>query len=139
MKYLPWGLVFLLGIALAWSWLVPARGSALGTVDIIRVVEESPRAQELNQMLTEHYHELISQFNLESEEEEEEQQRNEREREAYALYLAYRQELELRFQEEVDRAVKEVARRKKLKTVVDHDVVRYGGLDLTEEVIKQLK
>ncbi|NLJ80941.1 MAG: hypothetical protein GX335_07950 [Firmicutes bacterium] len=139
MKYLPWGLAALLGLALAASLLMPTMANTLGTVDMVRVVDESPRAQELNKMLNDRYNELIRQFNLESGEEEEEPDRAERERQAYAEYLAYRQELELTFQEEVDQAVREVARAKKLKTVLDHDVIRYGGLDLTREVIKHLQ
>lgn len=139
MKYLPWGLVIVLAGALAWSFMAQPMSGAIGTVDMGRVVDESARAQELNDMLSERYDELIAEFNLEGEPEEEAPDRVERERQAYARYLAFRQELEVKFQEEVDRSVQKVAQNKKLKVVIDDDVLRYGGEDLTDEVIKQLK
>jgi Skp family chaperone for outer membrane proteins len=65
--------------------------------------------------------------------------RAQREREAYAEYLAYRQELELQLEKEVNAAVKEVAESRKISVVFDSDVIRYGGTDLTDEVISKLK
>ncbi|HHY09229.1 MAG TPA: hypothetical protein GX528_01540 [Firmicutes bacterium] len=140
MKYLPWGLVVVLAGVLAWSLLAAPLAGAIGTVNMARVVDESARAGELNDLLSERYNELIAEFNLEEEAEEDDaSDRGERERRAYAQYLAFRQELEVKFQEEVDRSVQKVAQNRKLKVVIDNDVVRYGGEDLTDEVIKQLK
>ena len=138
MKYLPWGLVALLAIALVWSFLTGSTGETVGTVNLGRIVDESNRAQALNQMLSDRYNELISRFNLEAEPTEDDLDRANRERQAYAEYLAYRQELEAQFQVEVDRAVQEVAHAEKVTVVFDWDVVRYGGKDLSDEVIKRL-
>ena len=61
------------------------------------------------------------------------------ERQAYGEYLAYRQELELQLEKEVNAAVREVAEDKGISVVLDSDVIRYGGIDLTDEVIRKLK
>lgn len=139
MKYLPWGLVALLALALIWSFWAGAPAESIGTVNLTRIVDESARAQELNQKLNDRYNELITQFNLEEEPEEDDLGRADRERQAYAEYLAYRQELEVKFQEEVDRIISEVAKNSKVAVVVDEDVVRFGGEDITDEVIRKLK
>lgn len=139
MKYLPWGLAVLLAAVALWGVFGQPAGETIGTVNLARVVDESPRAQELNQLLSDRYDELIAEFDLESEAEEGDVERANRERQAYTQYLAYRQELEIKFQEEVERAVREVAQTKKVTVVVDDDVVRFGGNDLSDEVIKRLK
>lgn len=138
MKYLPWALVGLLALGLVWGLMTRPEPERIGTVNLMRVVDESPRAQELNQMLSNRYQELLTRFDLESEPSEEDVDRASRERQAYAEYLAYRQELEQQLQQEVDAVVKEVAQRQGVTVVLDSDVVRFGGRDLTDEVIKKL-
>lgn len=138
MKYLPWALVGLLAIALVWGLMTRPEPERIGTVNLMRVVDESPRAQELNQMLSDRYQELLTRFDLESEPSEDDVDRATRERQAYAEYLAYRQELELQLQQEVDAVVKDVAQRQGVTVVLDSDVVRFGGRDLTDEVIRKL-
>ncbi len=138
MKYLPWGLAGLLAIALIWALMFTSGGEQIGTVNLARIVEESPRAQQLNQMLSDRYNELITRFDLASEPQEEDIDRPDRERAAYAEYLSYRLELETQFQREVDSVINEVAKGMKVTLVLDEDVVRYGGQDLTDDVIKEL-
>ncbi len=108
------GLAILLAAVALWGVLGQSSGETIGTVNIARVVDESARAQELNQLLSDRYDELIAEFDLESEAEEGgDTERADRERQAYTQYLAYRQELEVKFQAEVEKAVQEVARAKK--------------------------
>ncbi|NMB01109.1 MAG: hypothetical protein GX971_06245 [Firmicutes bacterium] len=139
MKYLPWALAGLLTIALVWALTAGTGGETIGTVNLLKVVDESPRAQELNQMLADRYNELITQFNLEEEPTEEDVDRANRERQAYAQYLAYRQELETQLQTEVDSVIKKVAERLNISVVLDDDVVRFGGRDISAEVIRELQ
>ena len=138
MRYLPWGLAGLLAISLIWALMMPPEGETVGTVNLARIVDESARAQELNRMLSERFEELITRFDLDTEPEEEDVDRASRERQAYAEYLAYRTELETQFQTEVDGIIKEVAQEQKVTVVLDEDVVRFGGKDITDEVIKKL-
>ncbi|HKM43531.1 MAG TPA: OmpH family outer membrane protein [Limnochordia bacterium] len=140
MKYLPWGLAGLLAIALIWAMMASPGGEQIGTVNLGRIVEESVRAQQLNQMLSDRYNELVTRFDLESELEPEEDDvdRANRERTAYAEYLSYRLELETQFQREVDGIINEVAKGESVTLVLDEDVVRFGGMDLTDKVIKRL-
>jgi outer membrane protein len=137
-KYLPWGLAGLLALALVWALMVAPADEVVGTVNLGRIVDESARAQHLNQLLSERYNELITRFDLGSEPEEDDVDRANREREAYAEYLSYRLELETQFQSEVDAIVREVAKNENITIVLDEDVVRFGGKDLSDEVIKRL-
>ena len=139
LKYLPWILVVLVGAALAWVLFAQPMGPNIGTISLGRIIDESPRAQELNQMLSDRYMELVAEFSTEEDEEVTAEERAAKEREAYSQYLAFRQELEVKFQKEVDEAVRGVAKDKSLSIVVDSDVVRYGGTDLSDEVIARLR
>lgn len=138
-KYLPWVAIVLLGAALAWALWGTSADPQIGVVDLVQIIDESPRAQELNRMLMERYNELVAELNKTVDEETPEEERAEQERQAYAAYLAYRQELETQLQVEVDEAVRAVANDKGIKLVVDSDVVRFGGVDLSSEVIARLK
>lgn len=138
-KYLPWTGMVLLGAALAWIvWSMPS-AQQVGVIDLVKIVDESPRAQELNRMLMEKYNELVAQLNEAVDDETPDEERANRERQAYSEYLAYRQELEAQLQVEVDEAVRAVAKDKGMILVVDRDVVRYGGEDISDEVISRLK
>lgn len=138
-KYGSWVLVAVLSLLLIWSFWAAPTSQSMGTIDLNRIVEESPRAHQLNQLLSERFEELILEFNLDVDEEDDEPDRPERERQAYSTYLAYRQELEIRFEQDVTEAVREVAKEQKVTLVLDEDVVRYGGVDLSSEVIKKLQ
>jgi len=138
-KYLPWVAVILLGAALAWLLWGPASEPQIGVIDLVRIVDESPRAQELNKMLMDRYNELVEQLTAAVDEEATEEELASQERQAYAEYLAYRQELEAQLQAEVDKAVRQVAQDKGISLVIDSDVVRYGGVDISSEVIGRLK
>src|SRR5690554_3354627 len=118
--------------------MVAPADEVVGTVNLGRIVDESARAQHLNELLSERYNELITRFDLGSEPEEDDVDRANREREAYAEYLSYRLELETQFQSEVDAIVREVAKNENITIVLDEDVVRFGGKDLSDEVIKRL-
>jgi len=129
----------LLAAALAWVvWGAPS-ASKIGVIDLVRIVDESPRAQELNRMLTEKYNELVARLNETVGEETTDQERADRERQAYSEYLAYRQELEAQLQAEVDQAVRAAAHEKGIVLVIDSDVVRFGGEDISADVIGRLK
>lgn len=138
-KYLPWVAVILLGAALAWLLWGPASEPQIGVIDLVRIVDESPRAQELNKMLMDRYNELVEQLTAAVDEEATEEELASQERQAYAEYLAYRQELEAQLQAEVDKAVRQVAQDKGISLVIDSDVVRYGGVDISSEVVGRLK
>lgn len=139
MKYLPWVLAGLLALALVWVVFAGVGREQVGVVNLMRIVDESPRAQELNELLAQRYQELLTRFDLEDEPTADDVDRSTRERQAYAEYLAYRQELELQLENEVNAAVKEVAESRGISVVLDSDVIRFGGTDLTDDVIRKLK
>lgn len=139
MRYIPWLLVALCAIALIWflaNQTIPVH--QVGLIDIGRILTESPQAQRLNQQLSEKYEQLVAQLQAEDEELDE-VAKAERERTIYAEYLRFRQELENQFQAALNKAIAEVAEAENLQLVLDEDLVRYGGRDISNEVIKRLQ
>ena len=62
-KYLPWIGMVLLAAALAWVLVETPREAQIGVIDLVKIIDESPRAQELNRMLMERYNELVAELN----------------------------------------------------------------------------
>lgn len=138
MKYISWLLAaLLLSIILSFSMRSPQPTLEIGLVNMGKIIDESPRAKQMTEQLTQRYNELLAEVQVKREEMDEEAQA-ELERSAYAAYLKFRQELETQFQIALDEAIANVAEAKNIKIVVDEELVRYGGKDLSSEVIRRL-
>ena len=144
MKNLSWlisailgAVVALLLVFLLWGHIFMPK---FGIIDIAKVVDESERAQELNRQLTARYNELVAEIQAaQPPEQSDDTDGSEIERKAYAEYLRFRQELETQFQQEIDNAVSKVAEQRRLMFVIDADVVRFGGVDISDDVAKLLQ
>ncbi|NMB39237.1 MAG: OmpH family outer membrane protein [Firmicutes bacterium] len=138
MKYVPWVLAALCILLVVGFWTDSLKTpSRIGLIDMGRILNESSHAIRLNEQLREKYEQLVAQLQNESDMDEE--NRAEYERAIYAEYLRFRQELEDQFQAALDQAISEIASAKNLQLVLDVDLVRYGGKDVSSEVIEQLK
>jgi outer membrane protein len=139
-KYFPWLLAALLALALIWALSTQAVSlSDVGLIDMGRVLSESDYAQRLNSQLTAKYDQLVAQLQAAAESEEiDENEKAEQDRAIYAEYLRFRQELETQFQQALDRAIAEAADEANLQLVLDVDLVRYGGKDISDDIIKRL-
>lgn len=170
MKYVPWfltALFALLAVAVMIMGFNPSE--QIGIVDIERVLEQSPKAADLNNQFVEKYNDLVEQLSHLAEEStaqtdnepqtlennidnsspnvEEQQflveptdpQRVEKERQLYAEYLQFRQDLENDFQADLDKAIAGAAKAENVQLVFDEDLVRFGGKDITSAVIKRLQ
>lgn len=141
LKYAPWVLTGLVLISVVWLAVTGTLGAGsqqgIGVIDMGRVVEQSRRAQDLNQQLNDYFEQMLADF--EAERYLEEDERSAREKELYSDYLRLRQELEDQFQHEVDQIVVRIVNEKGLAVVVDQDVVRHGGFDISNQVIRALQ
>lgn len=109
---------------------------AVGIIDVDQVVAKSQQAQKYQEQLSAKGKELTerlqgSQATGEAKEKEQQQ--------AYNEFIQTKQELEQKLDQDMQKAVEEVAKEKKLTTVLFKKDVRYGGVDITEEVIEKLK
>ncbi|HHX01563.1 MAG TPA: hypothetical protein GX739_02705 [Firmicutes bacterium] len=140
MKYIPWLLAACLVLALIWVLSSQAVTlSNVGLIDMGKILSESQYAQRLNDQLSEKYDQLVSQLQATAESAEiDENEKAEQDRAIYAEYLRFRQELETQFQAALDRAIAEVADEANLQLVLDFDLVRYGGKDISDAIIKRL-
>ncbi|MGI6567536.1 MAG: OmpH family outer membrane protein [Firmicutes bacterium] len=141
MSRVPWslivGIAVIAALAAGTLWL-RSPGSGVGVVDLAKIVAESPLAQRYEKQLADKYKELQTQ--LEEEKTNlDEQAREAREKELMAEYLQLKQELEGKLEKEIDEALASIARQKNLGVVVYREAVRYGGQDVTGEVVKALK
>ena len=110
----------------------------IGLVNMGKIVDESPKAHELNQQLSEMYQLLLAEIQ-EQRERLSEEELAEVEKAAYAQYLEYREQLESQFQQALDQAIADAAEADNIHFLLDKELVRYGGKDLTNKVIKRLE
>ena len=140
MKYLPWLLTALLAGALIWVLSTQAvTVNDVGLIDMGKILSEGQYAQRLNDQLSEKCDQLVAQLQASAESEDiDEEKKAEQDRALYAEYLRFRQELETQFQAALDRAIAEAAGDANLQLVPDVDLVRFGGRDISDQIIKRL-
>ncbi|HHT36022.1 MAG TPA: hypothetical protein GX019_02465 [Firmicutes bacterium] len=139
-RYIPWLLAALCALALIWVlYGQNASLEQIGLIDMGKILSESEYAQRLNEQLAEKYDQLITQLQSSDTEGIDEETRADQERAVYAEYLRFRQELETEFQAALAKAISEAAEEADLQLVLDVDLVRYGGKDISSEVIKRLR
>lgn len=113
-------------------------GSRVGVIDIERIVRESPKAQAYQKQLADKLEELRKRAERETANLEPEQ-KEEKEREIYQEYLELKQDLEGRLEKEINEALKEVVQQRNIDVVIYQESVRFGGVDVTDPIIKKLK
>ncbi|NLJ24887.1 MAG: OmpH family outer membrane protein [Firmicutes bacterium] len=142
MSRIPWWMIALAIILVALiagtAWSLREPGGTVGVIDLGRVVAQSPLAQRYEKQLADKYSDL--QAKLEEEKTNlDEESRKAREKELMAEYLKLKQELEGKLEKQIDEALATIAKRKGLGVVVYKESVRFGGEDVTGEVVKALK
>jgi len=109
---------------------------AVGVIDVDQVVAKSKTAQKYQEQLSQKGKELtqrLQETKATGEAKEKEQQQ------AYNEFIQTKQELEQKLDQEMKKAVEEVAKEKNLSTVLYKKDVRYGGVDITQAVTEKLK
>ncbi len=106
----------------------------LGIMDMERVLNESQRAKQLQEELLEIGNNLEEKYNKQDKDQNEEEELDK----LYQEYLDNKQRLETDFNSEITSILEEVSSEKKLEIVLYEDGVYYGGIDITDEVIRIL-
>ena len=112
--------------------------STIGIVDMQKVMTENPKIKQMQEQLNTKAKELTA--NLEKEKAtlkpEEFQQK---EQAAYAEFMKLKQEFEAQIEEQTKKVLEEVAKEKKLGAVIYKNGMAWGGVDVTEDVLKKLQ
>ena len=112
--------------------------STIGIVDMQKVMAENPKIKQMQDQLNTKAKELTA--NLEKEKAtlkpEEFQQK---EQVAYAEFMKLKQEFEAQIEAQTKKVLEEVAKEKKLGAVIYKTGMAWGGIDVTEDVLKKLQ
>ena len=112
--------------------------STIGIVDMQKIMTENPKIKQMQEQLNGKAQELTA--NLEKEratlKPEEFQQK---EQLAYAEFMKLKQEFEAQIETQTKKVLEEVAKEKKLGAVIYKNGMAWGGIDVTDEVLKKLQ
>ena len=139
-KSIRWGVLFLvmMFVAVLLSGCAAEKPSTIGIVDMQKVMAENPKIKQMQDQLNTKAKELTE--NLEKEratlKPEEFQQK---EQAAYAEFMKMKQEFEAQIETQTKKVLEEVAKEKKLGAVIYKNGMAWGGVDVTEDVLKKLQ
>ena len=112
--------------------------STIGIVDMQKIMTENPKIKQMQEQLNGKAQELTA--NLEKEratlKPEEFQQK---EQLAYAEFMKLKQEFEAQIETQTKKVLEEVAKEKKLGAVIYKNGMAWGGIDVTDDVLKKLQ
>lgn len=115
-----------------------AQSGAVGVLDVNKVMTESPKVKEFQDQLNQKGQELTKQLDAEKPSLTAEQYQTKQEA-AYKDFLQTKQTLETQIDDHIKQATEQVAKEKKLSTIMFKNGVAYGGTDVTEDVINKMK
>ena len=134
-------LILALAIVLTTGMLTGCAGekpSTIGIVDMQKVMTENGKIKEMQEQLNKKAQEITA--NLEKEKTtlkpEEYQQK---EQLAYAEFMKLKQEYESKIQQQIQKILEDIAKEKKLGAVIYKNGMAWGGVDITDEVLKKLQ
>ena len=139
-KSIRWGVLLLVMMfaAVLLSGCAAEKPSTIGIVDMQKVMAENPKIKQMQDQLNAKAKELTE--NLEKEratlKPEEFQQK---EQVAYAEFMKMKQEFEAQIETQTKKVLEEVAKEKKLGAVIYKNGMAWGGVDVTEDVLKKLQ
>ena len=139
-KSIRWGVLLLVMMfaAVLLSGCAAEKPSTIGIVDMQKVMAENPKIKQMQDQLNAKAKELTE--NLEKEratlKPEEFQQK---EQAAYAEFMKMKQEFEAQIETQTKKVLEEVAKEKKLGAVIYKNGMAWGGVDVTEDVLKKLQ
>ena len=135
-----WGVLLLVMMfaAVLLTGCAAEKPSTIGIVDMQKVMAENPKIKQMQDQLNTKAKELTE--NLEKEratlKPEEFQQK---EQAAYAEFMKMKQEFEAQIETQTKKVLEEVAKEKKLGAVIYKNGMAWGGVDVTEDVLKKLQ
>ena len=112
--------------------------SAIGIVDMQKVMTENGKIKEMQEQLNKKAQEITTALEKERAtlKPEEFQQK---EQLAYAEFMKMKQDFESKIQLQIQTVLEGIAKEKKLGAVIYKNGLAWGGIDITEDVLKKLQ
>ena len=112
--------------------------SAIGIVDMQKVMTENGKIKEMQEQLNKKAQEITTTLEKERAtlKPEEFQQK---EQLAYAEFMQMKQDFESKIQLQIQTVLEGIAKEKKLGAVIYKNGLAWGGIDITEDVLKKLQ
>lgn len=112
--------------------------STIGIVDMQKVMTDNAKIKEMQEQLNKKAQEITASLEKEKAtlKPEEYQQKEQR---AYAEFMQMKQEFESKIQQQIQKILEEIAKEKKLGAVIYKNGMAWGGIDITEDVLKKLQ
>jgi len=112
--------------------------STIGIVDMQKVMTDNPKIKQMQEQLNSKAQAITASLEKEKAtlKPEEYQQK---EQLAYAEFMKMKQEFESQIEEQTKKVLEEVAKEKKLGAVIYKNGMAWGGIDVTEDVLKKLQ
>ena len=131
-------LIFVMTAALLLSGCAADKPSAIGIVDMQKVMSENAKIKQMQEQLNVKAKSLTETLDKERAtlKPEEFQQK---EQAAYAEFMKMKQEFEAQIEAQTKKVLEEVAKEKKLGAVIYKNGMAWGGVDVTEDVMKKLQ
>lgn len=134
-------LVLFLALILTTGLLAGCAGekpSTIGIVDMQKVMTENGKIKEMQEQLNKKAQEITATLEKDksSLKPEEYQQK---EQLAYAEFMQMKQEFEAKIQQQIQKILEEIAKEKKLGAVIYKNGMAWGGVDITDDVLKKLQ
>ena len=112
--------------------------SAVGVVDMQKIMKESTKIKEMQEKLTAKAKALMEQLEKDRAAMTPEEFQK-KEQAAYAEFTQMKQEFESQIEAQTKKVLEEIAKEKKLGAVVYKNGMAWGGIDVTDEVLKKLQ
>ena len=116
----------------------PEKSSAIGTVDMQKVMKESQKIKDMQEKLNVKAKQLMEQLEKDRNAMKPEEFQM-KEQAAYAEFTQMKQEFESQIENETRKVLEEIAKEKKLGAVVYKNGMAWGGIDVTDDVLKKLQ
>ena len=139
-KSIRWGVLLLVMMfaAVLLSGCAAEKPSTIGIVDMQKVMAENPKIKQMQDQLNTKAKELTE--NLEKERATlKPAEFQQKEQAAYAEFMKMKQEFEAQIETQTKKVLEEVAKEKKLGAVIYKNGMAWGGVDVTEDVLKKLQ
>lgn len=115
-----------------------AQSGAIGVLDVNKVMAESPKVKTFQDQLNQKGQELTQQLEAEKASLTAEQFQAKQET-AYKEFLQMKQDMEKQIDDSIKQATDQVAKDKKLSTILYKNSVAQGGTDVTQDVMNAMK
>ncbi|MGM0470897.1 MAG: hypothetical protein ACQEQI_01240 [Bacillota bacterium] len=132
------GKLLLVGVAVLVLLTGCTQQNEIAVVDMQQVVEESKTIQNYQQQLDEKLKDLQSQYETDLDEIDDEDKLESKRQEAYQQSQQIKSEIESQVKSEIQSAIKEVAKQEEIDIVLNKENVRYGGEEITKQVLETL-